>query len=182
MVQHTLIDRKCVDFFFFFSLLSRRRRHQPTVMDEREQKVSTGWEGWEGVIWLNFHTPSIFCLRRGKERHIRTRPSTASPRNFFRRRRCGQSTYDHERKRTDVIKAVGTVGRGYLVKFLHPMYFLPSWDKLPWYNTRSLTESALIFFFFFPFLAVDAGTSLRSWTNGNRRYQRDGKGGKGLYG
>ncbi len=116
MAQHTLIDRKCVDFFFFFSLLSRRRRHQPTVMDEREQKVSTGWEGWEGVIWLNFHTPCIFCLRRGKERHIRTRPSTVSPKNFFRRRRCGQSTYDHERKRADVIKAVGTVVRGYFVK------------------------------------------------------------------
>jgi hypothetical protein len=32
---------------------------------------------------LKFPHPMHFCLRRVKERTIRTRPSTASPRNFF---------------------------------------------------------------------------------------------------
>jgi hypothetical protein len=32
---------------------------------------------------VKFPHPMHFCLRRAKERSIRTRPSTASPRNFF---------------------------------------------------------------------------------------------------
>jgi hypothetical protein len=31
-------------------------------MDGRAQKISTAWEGWEGVILLNFHTPCIFAF------------------------------------------------------------------------------------------------------------------------
>jgi hypothetical protein len=65
-----------------------------------------------------FPHPMHFCLRRAKERTIRTRPSTASPRNLV---------------------------------------------------------------FWFAFLAVDAGTSLRSWTEPHRCYQRGGTGGEGLY-
>jgi hypothetical protein len=41
------------------------------------------------------------------------------------------------------------------------------------------TASPRNFVFWFSFLAVGAGTSLRPWTDGHRRYQRRGKGGKG---
>ena len=117
---HTAINGESEEFCFLVCLLSRRCRHQPTVMDARAQKISTAWEGWEGVILLNFHTPCIFAFvgRKSVSIRIRTRPSTASPKNFV---------------------------------------------------------------FWFAFLAVGAVTSLRSWTHGHRRYQRGGKGGKGLY-
>ena len=118
--KHTAIDGESEEFCFLVFLLSRRCRHQPTAMDGRPQKISTAWEGWEGVILLNFHTPCIFAFvgRKSVNIRIRTRPSTASPKNFV---------------------------------------------------------------FWFSFLAVGAGTSLRPWTVGHRRYQRRGKGGKGLY-
>ena len=62
VAQHTAIDGKSVDFFFLLFLLSRRCRHQPMAMDGRAQKISTAWEGWEGVILLNFHTRCIFAF------------------------------------------------------------------------------------------------------------------------
>ena len=50
-----------------------RCRHQPTAMDGWAQKVSTGWEGWEGVILLNFHTQ---CLGENDENSSKmVRPS-----------------------------------------------------------------------------------------------------------
>jgi hypothetical protein len=52
----TVSPRNC----FLVFLLSRRCRHQPTAMDGRAEKVSTGWERCKGVILLNFHTPCIF--------------------------------------------------------------------------------------------------------------------------
>ena len=118
--KHTAIDGESEEFCFLVFLLSRRCRHQPTAMDGRPQKISTAWEGWEGVILLNFHTPCIFAFvgRKSVNIRIRTRPSTASPKNFV---------------------------------------------------------------FWFSFLAVGPGTSLRPWTDGHSRYQRGGKGGKGLY-
>ena len=79
---HTAIDGESEEFCFLVCLLSRRCRHQPTAMDERAQKISTAWEGWEGVILLNFHTPGIFAFVGRKSVSIRTRPSTVSPRNF----------------------------------------------------------------------------------------------------
>ena len=51
--------RESEEFCFLVFLLSRRCRHQPTAMDRRAEKVSTGWERCEGVILLNFHTPII---------------------------------------------------------------------------------------------------------------------------
>ena len=81
---HTAIDGESEEFCFLVCLLSRRCRHQPTAMDARAQKISTAWEGWEGVILLNFHTPCIFAFvgRKSVSIRIRTRPSTASPKNF----------------------------------------------------------------------------------------------------
>ena len=60
--KHTAIDGESEEFCFLVFLLSRRCRHQPTAMDGRPQKISTAWEGWEGVILLNFHTPCIFAF------------------------------------------------------------------------------------------------------------------------
>ena len=140
------------------------------------------------------------------QRKTNSQGPTASPRNFFflvflLSRRCrhqptamngraqkvsmGRQRSTYQRRAYDGEAAKGAVdghrrGWGYIVKFLHPMYFFPSLVQPPYHNTRPSTESALIFFFFF-FLAVAAGTSLRPWTDGHRRYQRRGKGGKGLY-
>jgi hypothetical protein len=73
-------------------------------------------------------------------------------------------------------------GWGYIVKFPHtPCTFSLRRAKERSTSTRPSTESPLIFDFFFSFLAVGAGTSQRPWTDGYSRYQRGGKGGKGLY-
>ena len=134
-------------------------------MDGKAQKVSTAWEGCEGVILLNFHTPCIFSLRRAKERSIRTRPSTVSPRNFvfwfsflavgagisLRPWTEGQRRYQRG----------GKGGRGYIVKFPHPMHFSLRRAKERSIRTRPSTVSPRNFVFWFSFLAGGAGTSLR---------------------
>ena len=79
------------------------------------------------------------------------------------------------------INGVGKVRRGYIVKFPHPMYCSLRRAKERSIRTRSLTVSPRNFVFWFSFLAGGAGTSLRPWTEGQRKYQRGGKGAKGLY-
>jgi hypothetical protein len=73
------------------------------------------------------------------------------------------------------------VRRGYIVKFPHPMYFSLRRAKERIIRTRPSTVSPRNFVFWFSFLAGGAGTSLRPWTEGQRRYQRGEKGAKGLY-
>jgi hypothetical protein len=64
----------------------------PTAKKEKKIKNSTHFPSmavcYATAVGPNFHTPCIFCLRRTKERSIRTRPSTASPRSFLLSRRC----------------------------------------------------------------------------------------------
>ena len=86
-----------------------------------------------------------------------------------------------EWKRTEVINGVGRVVRGYLVEFPHPMYFFPSSGLKSVAQHTAIDGKCVEFFFFISFSAVGAGTSLWPWTDGHRRYQRRGKGGKGLY-
>jgi hypothetical protein len=89
--------------------------------------------------------------------------------------------FGHGRKGREGINGVGKVRRGYIVKFPHPMYFSLRWAKERSIRTWPSTVCPRNFVFWFSFLAGGAGTSLRPWTEGQRRYQRGGKGAKGLY-
>jgi hypothetical protein len=100
------------------------------------------------------------------QRKTNSQGPTASPRNFFflvflLSRRCrhqptamngraqkvsmGRQRSTYQRRAYDGKAAKGAVdghrrGWGYIVKFLHPMYFFPSLVQPPYHNTRPSTE------------------------------------------
>jgi hypothetical protein len=129
------------------------------------------------------------CLhRRLRRKLLGSPPSVQAP------------AYGHGRTGTEGINGVGRVGRDYIVndgrvrmlrslarrrqkmhgvwKFNNIIPSHPSHAVDPFYT--AIDGKCVEFFFFISFSAVGAGTSLRPWTDGHRRYQRRGKGGKGL--
>ena len=138
--------------------MGRQRREQWTAIDE------------DGVILLNFHTPCIFSLRWAKERSTAHGHQRKVRRIFcccFPSLQSVQApAYGHGRTGTVGINGVERVGRGYIVKFPHPMHFCLRQAKERSIRTRPLTASPSNFLFWFSFLAVGAGIGLRPWMDG----------------
>ena len=126
---------------------------QPAILTYPKLPFGHGRKGREGIngvgkvrrgYIVKFPHPMYFSLRRAKERSIRTRPSTVSPRNFvfwfFYLAGGAGTSLRHRREGREGINGVGKVQRGYIVKFPHPMYF-----SLRWAEERLLCAYSTLF-------------------------------------
>jgi hypothetical protein len=89
--------------------------------------------------------------------------------------------FGHGRKGREGINGVGKVRRGYIVKFQHPMYFSLRRAKERSIRTRPSTVSPRNFVFLVFLLSRRCRHQPMAMDGRQRRYQRGGKGAKGLY-